>query len=70
MSIEAVLANPETAMVYWHQTGVTQKNHKYQRRTPEQDLNPEPQKYEWLKIAGTLCMVIDTTNWYEQQHDW
>jgi len=46
MSIEAVLANPETAMVYWHQTGVTQKNHKYQRRTPEQDLNPEPQKYE------------------------
>lgn len=46
MSIEAVLAKFEAAIVYWHQTGVTPKNHKYQRRTPEQELNPEPQTYE------------------------
>jgi hypothetical protein len=46
MSIGAVPAKHEAAIVCWHKNGLTQKNHKYQRRTPEQDLNPEPQKYE------------------------
>jgi hypothetical protein len=47
MSIKAVLAKLEEAIAYCHQTGVTQKNHnKYQRWAPEQDFNPDPQKYE------------------------